>query len=135
MDYWNLLSNKMNTFKNLLLVFLGGGIGSMLRYLAGKLFNSVGNVFPWGTFMVNIVGCFIIGFVTNILLNNFRSDWIVFVVFGICGGLTTFSTFSHEAFVMIKHQNWVLLISYITSSIIIGLIMVRLGYLLCQSLF
>ena len=76
----------MNTFKNLMLVFLGGGIGSAFRYLIGKLFLSNSNSFPWGTFLANLTGCFLLGFFSNWVIKNFRSEWIIFFTIGITIG-------------------------------------------------
>jgi CrcB protein len=84
---------------NVLLVLVGGGIGSLLRYgssiLAGRLF---GDGFAWGTLFVNLLGCLLIGFVVGcvdraLLSRSFR----IFFVTGVLGGLTTFSTFSLES--------------------------------------
>ena len=128
MDNWTLLSNKMNTFINLILVFLGGGIGSVFRYLIGKLLLSNSNSFPWGTFLANLAGCFLLGFFSNWLIKNYRSEWMIFFTIGVCGGLTTFSTFSNEALIMLKNQNWLLFLKYSISSFTFGLIMIKIGY-------
>ena len=61
-------------------------------------------------------------------IKNFRSDWVIFLTVGICGGLTTFSTFSHESFFMLKNENWIMFFTYSISSFVIGLLMIRLGY-------
>ena len=61
-------------------------------------------------------------------IKNYRSEWLIFLTVGVCGGLTTFSAFSHESFFMVKNGNWILFFSYTISSFIIGLLMIRLGY-------
>ena len=68
----------MNTFKNLIIVFLGGGIGSCIRFLISKLFYTNSNSFPWGTFIANLAGCFLFGFFSSWFIKNFRSEWIIF---------------------------------------------------------
>jgi fluoride exporter len=84
---------------NILLVLIGGGLGSLLRYgsslLAGKLF---GDSFAWGTLFVNLLGCLLIGFVVGCVDRAFLSrTFRIFFVTGVLGGLTTFSSFSLES--------------------------------------
>lgn len=91
-----------------LFVGVGGMIGSICRYgLSGLLYKMMGDRFPYGTFAVNIVGCFAIG----ILMSLFEQRWLVppnlrlFLTIGILGGFTTFSTFSYETVEMLKGGN------------------------------
>lgn len=91
--------------KNLLLVGLGGGVGSVLRYLCQKWINeSYQNIFPLGTFLVNISGCFLIGVLyalgerSNVLSPQIR----LLLITGLCGGYTTFSTFAFENFNLLR---------------------------------
>ena len=83
-------------FKSAILVFLGGGLGSVCRYLISKALNSRGTNLPWGTFTVNILGSFIIGLLLGIAIknNNLNNTTNLILATGFCGGFTTFSTFS-----------------------------------------
>ena len=91
--------------KNLFLVFLGGGLGSMIRFSLGRWVNALHNHhFPWGTLVVNIVACLILGFVIGladhrqIISPPARLFWTV----GFCGGFSTFSAFSNETLVLLQ---------------------------------
>ena len=78
--------------KQVLLVFLGGGIGSALRYAIGRIFNTSSAGYPWGTFSVNIIGSLLIGVFMGIALknNNLSENQTLLLVTGLCGGFTTF---------------------------------------------
>ena len=85
--------------KALILIFLGGGIGSVLRYgLSRWINNTIVSEFPFGTFIVNVIGCFLIGFI--ILYTEHDKEhvqqWRLLLATGLCGGFTTFSAFSIE---------------------------------------
>lgn len=98
----------------------------MLRYLAGKCIGS--SAFPWGTFVVNVTGCFLIGLLSTwIGRHNLPSDLRLLLTVGICGGFTTFSTFSHESLTLIRGGQTLLGFAYITASIAMGLIAAYVG--------
>tara|TARA_B100000767_G_C19576523_1_gene455488 strand:- start:27 stop:404 length:378 start_codon:yes stop_codon:yes gene_type:complete len=118
----------MNLIKEIVLVFAGGGIGCSIRFIISKINPTDSNGFPWGTFLSNLIGCLLLGIFMSWAIKNFKSDWIIFLSVGICGGLTTFSTFSHESLLMIKNENWIMFFTYTLSSFLIGLLMIRLGY-------
>ena len=117
--------------KNIILVLLGGGIGSVIRYLISYFFNKYQTTFfPWPTFIANSLGCFLIGlFFAYTLKNNVQSETLkLLLITGFCGGFTTFSTFSLENLQLIQNQNYTLGITYTISSLLIGTIAVFLGF-------
>ncbi|OUR96067.1 hypothetical protein A9Q86_16440 [Flavobacteriales bacterium 33_180_T64] len=122
--------------KQLVLVFIGGGFGSTLRFLIGKQFTTDSYHFPWGTFTVNLIGSFIIGTVFGYILvkHKVSNELFVFLVAGFCGGFTTFSAFTHESISFLKAGQTNLFLSYLLSSIILGLFCVWLGYIVSTKL-
>ena len=116
---------------NLLWVGLGGCLGSILRYLtvnaAGRLFPSE---FPYGTLIVNVIGCFIIAFIGGLaegkMFLSAEARLLVFV--GILGGFTTFSAFGYETFYFLKTSQFSLAFLNITAQLLLGLGAVALGY-------
>lgn len=115
-------------FKNFLLVGLGGAIGSMLRYAAYLLVTL--KYFPYGTFIVNIAGSFIIGLVLALSLKDeaFLNNWKVFLATGICGGFTTFSAFAAENVALLQNGKYGMALIYISCSVIVGIAAAALGY-------
>jgi CrcB protein len=114
--------------KNFLLVGLGGGIGSMLRY-AAYLFLSNKN-FPFATLTVNIIGSFIIGLVLALSIKDelFLNNWKLFLATGICGGFTTFSALSAENVALLQNGKYFVALSYIAGSIVLGIAAAWLGF-------
>ena len=114
--------------KNLLLVGLGGGLGSMLRY-AGNLLIRV-KPFPCTTLTINILGSFIIGvvFAMSIKQEPLSDNWKLFLATGICGGFTTFSAFSLENMGLIQSGKFGMALTYIGLSVILGIVAAFLGY-------
>lgn len=116
--------------KNILLVGLGGGIGSIARYLCQRWFAYVYPLtFPWGTFAVNIAGCFAIGIFWGLSFKSFESNesWKLFLMTGLCGGFTTFSAFTLEGIGLLKEQRLALFFSYVAASVVIGVLATYAG--------
>lgn len=116
--------------KLMLLAGLGGFFGTCARYLTGQIAHHVFHThFPMGTMIVNVVGCFIIGLLFGLsekqhLLSN---AWSAILITGFCGGFTTFSTFSDDAWQMLQHRSWTPLLLYVGGSIVLGILMVWAG--------
>ena len=114
--------------KNFLLVGLGGGIGSMLRYAAALLVPS--RFFPYSTLTVNIIGSFIAGLLLGMSVKSeyFLNNWKLFLAVGICGGFTTFSSFSAENIELLQTGKTLSALLYIASSVVLGILAAGLGY-------
>lgn len=117
--------------KNIILVLLGGGIGSVFRYLLSSFFaKNDATQFPWATFIANSIGCLLIGFLFGyIQKNNLQNETLkLLLITGFCGGFTTFSTFSLENIQFIQNQNYNLALIYTSTSILIGFLAVIIGF-------
>ena len=115
--------------KNLILVFLGGGFGSVLRYIVGKYLNSSENGIPYGTFLANILGSLLIGLILGFAAKNnaLSQNHTLLLATGFCGGFTTFSTFAYEVLSLIKNGNTLHAIAYVALSSVAGVCLVWLG--------
>jgi CrcB protein len=123
--------------KQLLIVGLGGFLGSIARYLVSKLnlywhFLSI----PMGTLTVNVVGSFVIGFIVGISQKSelITSDMRLFLLVGVCGGFTTFSSFTNENMMLIQNGQLATALLYTGSSILFGFLAVYLGFLITNLL-
>ena len=111
----------------MLMVFLGGGTGSVLRYLVGMWIGSA--VFPWATFAVNAVGSLAIGLFGGWAARFGWSESVrLSLTVGLCGGFTTFSTFSKESLALAQSGRWAAFAAYVVGSVVIGIAAVGLGY-------
>ncbi len=115
--------------KQALLVFLGGGLGSALRYFVGKYFNYYNFPIPLGTFSVNIIGSLLLGIILGLSLKNdiLTSTTTLLLATGFCGGFTTFSTFAFENQVMLRSGDFLNFALYTFGSIFFGILAVILG--------
>ena len=120
----------MFMMKMMLLAGVGGFVGTCLRYLTGRLCHlwSLGG-FPLGTFVVNVVGCFVIGALLGLAeqRNLLSPTMNVMLVTGFCGGFTTFSSFADDIFLLMQQRSWMLLTLYAGMSLVLGVAMVWLG--------
>ena len=117
---------------HLLLIFVGGGVGSVLRYLVGRMVSgSCQGSFPWGTFTANIIGCLLIGLITAAIARWHLTEEIrLLLVVGLCGGFTTFSTLSNETFLLLRQGLYLWSLAYAVLSLLSGLCSVALGFAL-----
>lgn len=120
--------------KALILVFIGGGTGSIARYLLGKLINDPSSGVPYGTFAANILGSLIIGLILGWALKNdtLNSNTTLLLATGFCGGFTTFSTFAYENHVLLKSGDFMTFALYAIASFAIGILAVFGGMELSQ---
>jgi len=113
-----------------LLVGLGGGLGSMMRYMVGGYASSRMNArFPYGTFLVNCTGCFLIGLVVAVLAErtDLSPNWKYLIPIGFIGGYTTFSSFELETFRSVENGEMLIAGLNVSLSVVIGFIGVWLG--------
>lgn len=115
--------------KQLALVFVGGGIGSILRYLMSNFLNNSQTGIPYGTFAANILGSLLIGIILGFALKSetFSTNTVLFLATGFCGGFTTFSTFAYENHIFLKTGDFMSFALYTIGSFVIGFAMVFLG--------
>lgn len=115
--------------KNLALVFIGGGTGSMARYLLGKFLNNSTTGIPYGTFLANILGSLLIGLILGYFVKseNLSQETTLLLATGFCGGFTTFSTFAYESHLFLKSGDLISFAAYALASIVVGFAAVFLG--------
>jgi CrcB protein len=120
----------------LLLVFLGGGLGSAFRYLIGLGLNHSDYLTPKGTFLVNVLGSLLIGLLAgyNLRTMHLNHEYQALLIAGFLGGFTTFSSFAFENIVMLQSGKTFLFLSYLLSTIVFGLLAAATGYYLSKYL-
>ncbi len=115
---------------NLFAVIVGGGIGAASRYIVTIWsLKQWGSAFPLGTLIVNVVGCFIIGFFMSAATERWMLNprWCLFVVTGFLGGLTTFSSFTYETIKLFDNAEFIAMSLNVITNVIIGLFATWLG--------
>jgi fluoride exporter len=116
--------------KTLLLIGSGGFIGSVSRFLASRFMQNIfPSAFPFGTFFVNITGCFLVGLFYGLSEKSplFTPGWKMFLTVGFCGGFTTFSTFANENLAMLRDGDFFHFTIYTGLSIFLGIAGTFLG--------
>jgi CrcB protein len=128
------------TRKKMLLLMLGGALGTYLRYGVGKWFNSQSwaQGFPYGTMFINVTGSFILAVAAVIILEKLppeHQDWYLLIGTGFCGGYTTFSTFEWETYQLVRDGSWMSAVANVFVSVMAGFVGILLGVLLASLLF
>jgi fluoride exporter len=121
--------------KTLLMIGAGGFLGSIARFAASRYFQNLFlSAYPWGTFLVNIIGCLLIGVFYGVFTRSgyLSAEWRLFLTVGFCGGFTTFSTFANENFLLIREGDFFYFILYTGLSVFLGIAAVYLGNMITK---
>ena len=120
--------------KNLLFVFIGGGFGSVLRFLLGKWLNNTENGIRFGTFVANILGSLLIGIILGYAAKSdtLNQNQTLLLATGFCGGFTTFSTFAYENHIFLKSGDFTSFALYTITSFVVGFLAVFAGMYLIK---
>ncbi len=120
--------------RELLFIFIGGGLGSICRYSIGAyMLNSLAQRFPWATFAANALGCLCIGLLIGYFSNRPTGVLYLLLVTGFCGGFTTFSTFSNETFQLLRQGLYAFALGYMALSFFVGIMSVAAGFYLVKN--
>lgn len=116
-------------------VFLGGGLGSICRYLISIAVQGKGAM-PWATILANVIASLILGMLVGWMQNAGTLDekWRLMWMVGFCGGFSTFSTFSYESFILLQNQQWTALFFNILISVVVCVVCIFLGMKLITSI-
>lgn len=112
------------------MVAMGGAVGSAMRYLTSKVMQDwLPNAFPYGTFVVNLLGCLAIGILYGLIDQNMlgNNHLKLLLITGFCGGFTTFSTFSNESLSLVQQGHLSYAVLYVEGSVCLGMMMVLIG--------
>jgi fluoride exporter len=121
--------------KTLLFVGTGGFLGSISRYLVSRIIqNNFPSAFPYGTFFVNLTGCFLIGLIYGISEKStlLTPGWRLFLAVGFCGGFTTFSTFANENLALLRDGEFFNFFLYTGLSVLLGITATFIGVLITK---
>ena len=116
---------NLNSF---LLVFLGSGLGGCIRFGISHIVKSrFPTVFPFGTLSINLLACFVAGFLVGKLWNSETEAMRLLLLVGFCGGFSTFSALSVETLELVQKGHWTLVFVYLVASLLIGTVAVWIG--------
>ena len=110
------------------LVFLGGGLGSLVRFAMARWLVQPGLYFPWATFWTNLISCAVLGVLAGLRLKGLLQPNAQYLLMtGFCGGFSTFSTLSLEAWSLLEQQHLTLALLYVLLSVVLGVLMIFCG--------
>ena len=121
---------------NLLIIALGGALGAVSRFLLGNgLSRALGSALPYGTCVINIVGCFAMGLLMTIIVDRemIPAAWRLFLCVGFLGGFTTFSSFGYEALMLLTEGRMLAALAYAGGSVVLGLVAAAAGVLCARA--
>ena len=121
---------------NLLIIALGGALGAVSRFLLGNgVSRALGSALPYGTFVINIVGCFAMGLLMTIIVDRemLPAAWRLFLCVGFLGGFTTFSSFGYEALMLLTEGRMLAALAYAGGSVVLGLVAAAAGVLCARA--
>jgi fluoride exporter len=123
------------TVGKIVAVMAGAALGGAARYLAATMVaERLVSRFPWGTFLINITGCFLIGLISTVLMERVSQPaaWSLFLVTGILGGYTTFSAFGWETLQLTRQSEYLLALAYSLGSVVCGYVAVWFGVVIAR---
>ena len=118
-------------------IALGGALGAVSRYYFGNVISRmIGGALPYGTFSINVIGCFFMGLLITLIIerNLLPAEWRLFLCVGFLGGFTTFSSFGYEALMLLQEDRYAVALAYMGGSMFLGLIAAALGVVLAKAL-
>jgi CrcB protein len=118
------LCSRIGAILRILLIAIFGAVGTLARYgLQGVVQIRAGGAFPYGTLLINLTGCFLLGLIGQFTLNRMliSPDWRVAITVGFFGGYTTFSSFGWETAKMLEDGEWLRASTYVAASVFVGL--------------
>ena len=124
-------------FRSVLIVGFGGFIGTAMRFVISRYFQlHINSVFPWSTLLINILGSFLIGIIFGLSEKGdiLSAEWRIFLTVGICGGFTTYSSFSNDSFILLQNKEFLRFALYAGISFFFGILTVLIGRNLVKTL-
>lgn len=121
---------------NLMMIALGGSLGAVSRFLLGNAVSkAIGSALPYGTFVINVIGCFAMGLLMTLIVDRemLPAAWRLFLCVGFLGGFTTFSSFGYEALMMLTEGRLLAVLAYVGGSVALGLVAAGLGVLCARA--
>lgn len=126
----------MRNFLPVILVALFGALGALARWgVSGWAYQLLGQRFAWGTLAVNLLGCFLLGFVAHVALvsASWSPQWRTGIGVGFLGAFTTFSTFGYETVAFLERRMWLEAAANVAANVVLGILLVWLGLTLARA--